>query len=418
MKIAICSLSSFTHVAEFLDAAQWLGDAHEIRYFPGFRTAAAEQLLEGRGMPAVYTFAADNDANRLVPLQEANDTDQAFGDYFFRHAALALPGLIRALRGWQPDWVFSHLRDFAGITAAEYLGIPFASFGSHQSPARVEPVDPPFGAGQPRQADGRRIALAWRHHHRFNERMDAVFNARVRRPLGLPDVHGASTLHSTRLTLLTLPSFFSNKSSNEPSYVHFIGPQFCRRACAPDETELRLFDRIRHSPRPRLLIAAGSTYGGRLMPVLLEALTRFEGSIVIAAEPSTLPPGERSAHNVVCARFFCDMNSLHELVDLVVITGAGKSATDALRQGRPMLCIPCQGEQMENSFALESLGAAKICGRRDEMDIRKQVSALLDDASYRSAARLLGERMKAERSGAAEMILSCIKDRADVTALE
>jgi hypothetical protein len=43
---------------------------------------------------------------------------------------------------------------------------------------------------------------------------------------------------------------------------------------------------------------------------------------------------------------------------------------------------------------------------------------LLDDASYRSAARLLGERMKAERSGAAEMILSCIKDRADVTALE
>ena len=179
----------------------------------------------------------------------SRNSERLFQGHFFRHAELALPALIEYFQRWQPDLILSHFRDFAGSTAAEYLGIPFATFGSHQSPWRIEQLDPPFGAGLDRAAPKRTLEIAWRFHHEFNNRVDTVFNSSVRRPLGLGDIKNSSTLHSNSMTLLSLPSFLSNKNSPEPAHIHFVGPQFTHRFCTPGCQERLQLSRIAHATK-------------------------------------------------------------------------------------------------------------------------------------------------------------------------
>src|SRR5262249_25642406 len=115
VKIAVCSLSKFTYVAEFVGAAEILSQRHEVRYFLGFTSPAAVDLVERRGLQ--YEFLLDEPPAQMGPA-EAASTHDLFAGYFFKQAELVLPRLPARLSAWGADAVLSHLRDFAGINAA------------------------------------------------------------------------------------------------------------------------------------------------------------------------------------------------------------------------------------------------------------------------------------------------------------
>ena len=51
MRIAVCSLSQFTYIAEFIDVAQRLHEKHQVCYFLGFSCQDAIRLLEKKQIP-------------------------------------------------------------------------------------------------------------------------------------------------------------------------------------------------------------------------------------------------------------------------------------------------------------------------------------------------------------------------------
>ena len=394
MKIAICSLSEFTYVAEFIDAAEALGHRHEVRYFLGYRSPAAAELLESRGI--AYDVMLDRPPALSGPA-EARSTRDLFTGYFFKQAELVLPQLPARLATWGADAVLSHLRDFAGINAAEVLGVPVVSFGSHANPIRREPCDPPFGSGLSRTAPDAQRRLMWKYDREFHAALDDTYNRSFRDPYGLVPVQGSSTHASGRLIVLSLVPSLGNTNSPTPDRVRYAGPLFSRTQAGVAETERELLKRIAVSPRPRVFVSLGTTYGPALVDRCLDALEGFAGTVV--ASGKTAPLG---ASRKMCARFFQDVDAVLRACDAAVTVCGGKTVMDVLAHGLPIVGLPCQGEQKEIAMALREHGAAVLpCPRKwDALAFRSAVEAVCRDPACRHAAGLLQAEIAASGGAA------------------
>ena len=378
-RIGVFSLSSFTHVAEGIDLAATLAAHHEVRLFTGSPAAAA--LIEDRGV--AYQTAFD-----VLPELAPSHTRDAFAllsGYFLRHAELCLPRLLPALERWGPDLLLVHLRDYAGFAAAEKLGLPLVSFGSHTSPERVEPEDPPFGAGLGADARPGVKRLMWELQHQLDARLDRVHDERIRRPLGLAPAKGTSTLRSSRLILLGLLPALTPRCTPEPEHVRYVGPLFRGLGGKPGQDEQRALARLEAAPRPRVFVSLGTRYREICLGPVLDALRDFDGSLVVAG---AVPEGPRR----VAREMFTDLDTVHAMVDAVVTTGSGKTVMAALRHGRPMVCVPQQGEQREIASTLTAWGAAALpCPRRfDPERLARAVAEVASSHAHARAARALG----------------------------
>ena len=406
MRIAICSLSQFAYVSEFVDAAQRLNGNHQVCYFLGFSCPAAIGLLERKQVPYQALLDEQADIRSVLTAQAAaKSTYDLFKTYFFKHAELVLPGLLDTLRAWKPDLILAYLRDYAGMTAAEVLGVPMGSFGSFPSPVRAEGIDPPFGAGMRRDAPERLYQMMWKLHHEFNSRVDPLYNETIRRPYGLDDVRGVSTLHSNRLVLLGTIPILSNKRSPDPPYVKYVGPLFSGDGAQAGADEAGEIARIASSPRPRVFVTLGTTYVQPLLGDCLRALTDFPGTIVATLGSQWDQDRDSDVRsllereNVVWRPFFSNFCRVLELVDAVVTVCAAKTVLAALAAGKPLVCLPRQGEQYERAYRLEALGAARVpCPRRwDGEGFARAAEQVAADDRYRQAASAL--RAHVEQSG-------------------
>jgi UDP:flavonoid glycosyltransferase YjiC (YdhE family) len=378
-RIGIFSLTSFTHVAEGIDLAAALRVNHEVRMFTG--SPAAATLIEGRGIERETAFDA-------LPELAAPDTRDAFGllsGYFLRHAALCLPRLLPALERWKPDLLLVHLRDYAGVAAAEKLDLPFVTFGSHTSPVRVEPDDPPFGAGLGSDAEAGTKRLMWRLQHELDARLDRLHDESIREPLGLPPANGTSTMCSSRLVLLGLVPGLTPRSTPEPVHVRYVGPLFRGLDGIGSSAEQRALERLADAPRPRVFVSLGTTYRDRCLEPVLDALRGFDGTLVVSG---AVPAGPR----LISADMFANVDAVHARVDAVVTVGGGKTVMKALAHGRPMVCLPQQGEQREIARSLVAHGAAAFpCPRRFEQSrFTRAVTEVASSDSYAKAANALG----------------------------
>ena len=378
-RIGVFSLSSFTHVAEGVDLAAALRANHEVRLFTGSRAAAA--LVDGRGLESEAAFDA-------LPELAAPDTRDAFGllsGYFLRHSELCLPRLLPALERWGPDLLLVHLRDYAGVAAAEKLDVPFVTFGSHTSPVRVEPDDPPFGAGLGAGATAGTRRLMWRLQHQLDARLDRVHDQSIRDPLGLPPAKGTSTMCSTRLVLLGLVPGLTPRNTPEPGHVRYVGPLFRGLGGAVGEAEQRALARLADTPRPRVFVSLGTTYRRSCLEPVLDALRGFDGTVVVSG---AVPAGPRR----IAVEMFTDVDAVLAQVEAVVTVGGGKTVMKTLANGRPMVCLPQQGEQREIALSLVAHGAAVLpCPLRFQPSrFAQAVTEIASRASYASAAGALG----------------------------
>jgi UDP:flavonoid glycosyltransferase YjiC (YdhE family) len=378
-RIGVFSLSSFTHVAEGIDLAATLAARHDVRLFTGSPAAAA--LVEDRGLACETAF----DVLPALAPPHTRDAFALLAGYFLRHAELCLPRLLPALERWGPDLLLVHLRDYAGVAAAEKLGLPFVSFGSHTSPERVEPEDPPFGAGLGADARPGVKRLMWELQHRLDARLDRVHDERIRKPLGLAPAQGTSTLRSSRLILLGLLPALTPRRTPEPGHVRYLGPLFRGLPGKASPEERRALERLAEAPRPRVFVSLGTVHRDLCLGPVLAALADFDGTLVVAG---AVPEGPRR----VAREMFTDVDTVHALVDAVVTTGSGKTVMTALCHGRPMVCVPQQGEQREIAWSLAACGAAAFpCPRRfDPERFRRAVAEVAASRAHAEAARRLG----------------------------
>lgn len=386
MKIAICSLSTFTYVAECVDAAVLLARSHEVRFLLGFRSAPAIALLERLGL--AYEVLLD-EPPVLAGAAAAGSTRELFTDFFFRQAEAVMPTLPARLEAWGAEIVLSHLRDFAGINAAAVLGLPVVSFGSHANPVRCEPDDPPFGSGLSRTAPPSRRQLMWQFDREFHASLDPIYNRTFRQPYGLTPVHRASTHASEQLILLSLIPALGNTNAPVPAHVRFVGPLYSSAGASAGPDEQALLEQIAASPRPRVFISLGTTYGASLVHAGLDALERFDGTVIASGTPTV-----RSAPGQIGAPFFHDVHSVLRACDAAVTVCGGKTVMDMLAHGLPIVGLPQQGEQKDVAMALHAHGGAILpCLRKwDAAAFRAAVeSACRDDVHRAAASRLRAE---------------------------
>ncbi|AOY80289.1 glycosyltransferase [Moorena producens JHB] len=412
MRIAICSLSQFTYVAEFIDVAQRLNEKHEVCYFLGFHCSSAINLLQNKHLPYQVLNKGLETASILTTPATAKSTYDLFKGYFFKYAELVLPDLLKAFKHWKPDLILSHLRDYTGITAAEIINKPVLSFGSHTSPLRVETIDPPFGSRGSRDTPKGLLKIWWELHNKFNDKVDRIYNHTIRQPYGLSHVYNTSTLHSNRLVLLSIISALSNKQSQDPPHIKYLGSLLSRKLDAAPAKEIDLIARISSMPKPRVFVSLGTTYVTKLLlEKCIKALIPFTGTVIVSLGRKTdlTIPSLLDLPHIIWNPFFFDVDSVLKLSDVIVTVGGGKSVMDSLSVGKPLICLPQQGEQWEIALALQSLGAAEIpCPRKwDGQTFTEVTEQVATESKYTEAAALL--QSKVEQSGGVEEAVKAIE---------
>jgi UDP:flavonoid glycosyltransferase YjiC (YdhE family) len=410
MRIAIGSLSQFTYVTDFIDAVQSLNERHEVCYFLGFYCQNSIKLLQQKNIS--YQVLLDEGIDiksALIDPATAKSPYEIFQGCFFKYAELLLPDLLKTIKAWKPNLIVSHYRDYASMTVAEILDIPMVSFGTAGSPFRVKGIDPPYGVGVSRDCPERVMHIYWELNQKFNKKIDQLYNEKIRRPYGLKDISGVSSLHSNQLVLLSSISSLSNKYSPDPPYLKFVGPLFSSRLEAEEVEEVDTIACIAASPKPIIFITLGTIYVESTKKYL-EALENFTGTIVVSlGGKNGIETGSFiQRKNVIWRPFFNDFYKVLKLVDAVVTIASAKTVLESLSVGKPLICLPQQGEQYETALRLQSLGAGEIpCPKCwDAKKFARVTEQVATEYKYSKAATVL--QAEIERSGGVDEVVKAI----------
>jgi UDP:flavonoid glycosyltransferase YjiC (YdhE family) len=150
--------------------------------------------------------------------------------------------------------------------------------------------------------------------------------------------------------------------------------------------------------RPLIYVTLGTVVKStHTFDVLLAALAGLDADVILTTgwqnDPSelrTIPP------NATVERYVPQEEILPRCSLIVTHTGSG-SMLGALAHGIPMLAVPHAADQFENAAASAAAGAARIVMPDDlsETAVRDAAHALLDDPSYRDAARAVAAEIAA-----------------------
>lgn len=410
MKIAICCLSQFTYVVSFLDAAEKLNQQHEICYFLGFYDSYSVKILQERNIPFQILLNPNISLNKTLKNPNCiSSTFELFQDWFFKHGEICVPHLLVNLQKWQPNLIIADHRDYAGITASEILNIPFVCLMPLMSPVRVKNVDPPYGSGIIKDASKKKIEFAWQWHEKFNQKIDLLYNQKFRIPYKLSEIENISTLHSYLLTIVCSISSLNNKNTDDPDYIKFVGPLFTGYSNKENRLEKQLIKAIAKMPKPRVLITLGTMFLEDTQQCL-EALANFSGTVIVSLgrQKNTNLKLSRQPKNLIIRPFFENLRAIIKLSDVIVNIASAKTVLDSLSVGKPLICLPKQGQHRETALILQKLNAGEIpCPLAWKPKQFAQITEkVIEENKYKQAAQTLETEI--EKSGKAEEVIKII----------
>jgi UDP:flavonoid glycosyltransferase YjiC (YdhE family) len=150
--------------------------------------------------------------------------------------------------------------------------------------------------------------------------------------------------------------------------------------------------------RPLIYVTLGTVVTNtRTLDVLLAALAELDADVLLTTGWQN-DPAELNAipANATVERFVPQDDVLPRCSLIVTHAGSG-STLGALAHGVPMLAVPHAADQFENAAAAAAAGAARVV-MPDELSqsaVRDAANALLDDPSYRDAARTIAAEIAA-----------------------
>ncbi|NJP43975.1 glycosyltransferase [Actinacidiphila epipremni] len=288
--------------------------------------------------------------------------------YIVPHARVTLPGIEKAVASFRPDALVVDQHAVAGAVAAHRAGLPWASM----APTTME-LTRPYRA-LPK-------VEAW-----LQDRMAEIWTG-----AGMP---GAPP-HDLRFSPHLLVAFTGealNGPLEWPGNAVLVGPALAPR---PPDTA---FPWHRLDPSRRLVLVTVGTLALDLAQDfharVVEALRPLAGSVqaVVVA-----PEGTVADTPDVLVRPRVPVLELLPRLDAVISHGGLNTVCETLAHGVPLVVAPIKGDQPINAARVAAVGA----GRRVRFasvrpkPLREDLLAVLDDPSYRAAARRIGDSFAA-----------------------
>ncbi len=170
-------------------------------------------------------------------------------------------------------------------------------------------------------------------------------------------------------------------TANRPHTHHYVG--IC--PWTPPAPKPMWWPRMLEDPKPKMLVALGSSGVLRVLPALLRALSKLPVSVLLSTAGRELPVSGRGI-------YVADMLPLAETAaqaSVVVSHGGSSGVYPAIAAGTPVLGLPSNADQQLATAVLRENGAGLGVRVEEASEGRlgKELERLLFDASYQLAAK-------------------------------
>jgi len=295
---------------------------------------------------------------------------------------------LALIRDVKPNLIVGDFRLSLAISAP-VAGVPYAAVvNAYWSPyARIRypvpdlPMSRLLGVGVAQRLFDLVRPAAFRLHSRPLNQVRRRYNlAPLGRDLRTSYTWGDYTLYADAPELVPMGPL--------PSNHRYLGaPLWSARTSLPD-----WWDRI-PTDRPPVLVSLGSSGRSDLLPTILAALSDLPNPVLVATagriDLKDIPPNARVAA-------YLPLASALQRSALIICNGGSLTTYQAMDAGAPVLGICSNMDQLLNMSAIERMGAGRLLRAAcvSATGLREAVHALLNNASYRQAAKAAGARFR------------------------
>lgn len=284
---------------------------------------------------------------------------------FLPRAGRDLPAMLALCDEWKPDLIVREQTEFAGLLAAERMGLPHATVQ----------------------------VSAWRGLA-ANRILAEPLNA-LRSSLGLPPDPDLAMLYRHAL-LLPFPPALLDPALDLPPTAQFI--RHVPFDLDPPDDRLPAWV-ASLDPRPVIYATLGTAYNrdATLFRMILDAFRDEPVSLIVTIGGNQDPAafGPQPPH-IRLARYL-PQSLLFSSCDLVITHGGSGTVRTALAHGLPMVILPIAADQPDNARRCADLGLAMVVlpENRSPTAIRDAARDILRDPSYRRHAEHMRDAMLA-----------------------
>jgi MGT family glycosyltransferase len=284
---------------------------------------------------------------------------------------------------------------FGAVIGAEAAGVPVAMLSPHVSIRPLAGVPPAVcGLTQPKTPEERaEVAAETERWANFLNAFLPVLN-RACDQLGVVRLsHVFDVFDRSDRVLLAISRAFDFQAESLPDNVRYVGPLLDQPSWSkPWRAPWS------RSDRPRALIACSTGAQGQshLVQRTINAMGALEIDAVATAGPN-LNIADLSAPENVCLLHSAPHDTVMTQVSLVITQGGHGTVNRALINGLPLLVLPNGRDQDANAARVEAKGAGlRLPPTASEAEIASGVSRLITETHFRTAARRLGDAIKAD----------------------
>ncbi len=304
--------------------------------------------------------------------------------------------VLDELRREPADLVVTSEMLFGVMAGCERIGQSFVILSANISLAPL-PGIPPLGPGlPPARTDQERAvhaAIAQDSMAMFDSGLPALNAARA--SLGLqPLEHLLEQFRAAEAELLATSRTFDFPSNELPARVRYVGPQIGDPHWArPWTSPWPAADK-----RPLVAVSFSTTFQNHasVLQKVIDALAPLPARVLVTLGGSIKASALKPAGNCVLVESAPHSQVMREAA-VVVNHGGHGTVMRALLNRRPMLVIPHGRDQNDNAVRVTERGAGlSLMPDASVEAIRAACERLLNEPSFRIAARQLGDRVAAE----------------------
>ena len=375
--IAMFSIAAHGHVNPSLEVIRELvARGHRVSY--AIPASFAEKVAATGAEPVLYTS--------VLPV---DDDPEAWGtelidniEPFLEDGIQALPQLVAAFEGDEPDLVLHDITSYPARILAHRWGVPAVSLWPNLVPWDGYEKE----VGEPMAADLKETERGRAYYARF----DAWLAEN-----GLGEVPADAFVSRTRRAVVLIPEALQPHADRVDRTVHtFVG------ACQGDRADQGEWQRPAGAEKV-LLVSLGSSYTKQpaFYRDCVEAFGDLPGWHVVLqigahVDPSEL--GDVPAH-VEVHSWVPQLAVLRQADAFITHAGAGGSQ-EGLATGTPMVAVPQAVDQFGNADMLQGLGVARHLPMEEANagTLREAVLALVDDPQVAARSAAVRKRMAEE----------------------
>ena len=281
------------------------------------------------------------------------------------------------------------------MVGCEARGQPHAIFSAQTSVFPIPGV-PPLGPGlTPARSDADRAL-----HAQVALKLQAVLDAGLeelnaaRADLGLRPIANVADLAAATVNWLATARAFDFAPATLPAHVRYAGPQITD----PDWAAAWTSPWPQSDRRPLVLVGFSTTFQNHLgvLQRVMDAASELPLRLLVTTGPAISPSELAAPANAVVVES-APHTAVMPLAALVVTHGGHGTVMKALVNRLPMLLIPHGRDQDDNAVRVTERGAGlALPNTATTVEIGAALRRLLDEQSFREAARKLGDAVALE----------------------